>query len=188
MMLNRYRYTVTAQADRLTNLIGKQDSTLKELRSRLDEVNRRVTAGNSLLLSLVKTTRANWLLQLGQDLKTLMLKIMAVNLVTYAAVDKVHTSILDILRNLPTLHRPISNERFFYLEDEIGRVSIIPLDFITSWDALLAVLEVRCRGKPGLKKLLKKEYALQNRATGKDVNASQDWRVYFFPVYGSIWI
>lgn len=91
MKAELYRHTVKAQADRIATLFGKHDGTLKDLRSRLDEVNRRVTAGNNLLLKLVSSARTDWFMQLGHDLKTLMLKIMAVNLVTYAAVDKVQT-------------------------------------------------------------------------------------------------
>jgi hypothetical protein len=170
-----------AQNNTLVTLFDKQDSSLKELQSRLDEVNRRVTAGNNLLLALVRSTRANWLLQLGNDLKAVMFKIMAVNLVTYATVDRIQASVLDIQLVLPTLARPLSDQRIFYLEDAIGRVSTITLDFITSWDALLAVLEVRFQGKPGIKKVRKKEYVLQNRATGKDVNFTQDWETVFRP-------
>ncbi|RYN32497.1 hypothetical protein AA0117_g4279 [Alternaria alternata] len=170
-----------AHNNTLITLFDKQDSSVKHLQTRLDEVNRRVTAGNNLLSALVRSTRANWLLQLGHDLKALMLKIVAVNLVTYAAVDKIQASVLDIQLVLPTLTRPISDPRIFYLEDAIGRVSTITLDFITSWDALLAVLEVRFQGKPGIKKVLKKEYVLQNRATGKDVNAKQKWETVFRP-------
>ncbi|KAF7675609.1 hypothetical protein GT037_006328 [Alternaria burnsii] len=165
----------------LVALFDKQDSSIKGLQTRLDEVNRRVTTGNNLLSALVRSTRANWLLQLGHDLKALMLKIVAVNLATYAAVDKIQASVLDIQLVLPTLTRPISDPRIFYLEDAIGRVSTITLDFITSWDALLAVLEVRFQGKPGIKKVLKKEYVLQNRATGKDVNVTQKWDTVFRP-------
>ncbi|KAL1607942.1 hypothetical protein SLS60_002881 [Paraconiothyrium brasiliense] len=174
-------HTVKAQSDKVTDLLTRQENALKDLQARLSKVNRRVTAGNSLLLKLAKTARADWLMQLGHDLKALMLKIMAVNLVTYAAVDKIQKSVLNIEQNMPTLMRPITTERIFYLEDAIGRVSTITLDFITSWDALLAVLEVRFQGKPGLKKVLKKEYAIQNRATRKDVDVSQNWESTFLP-------
>lgn len=40
---------------------------------------------------------------------------------------------------------------------------------------------MRFQGKPGIKKVLKKEYVLQNRATGKDVNAKQKWETVFRP-------
>lgn len=151
------------------------------MQSRLDEVNRQVTSGNKILMTLVKTARTKWLLQLGQELKAIMIKIMVTNLVTFAAVDKLQASILELQRSLPTLERPLLNDRMCYLEDAIGRVSTIPLDFIVSWDAFLGVIESRFQGKQGENKVRKKEYALQNRATGKDVSIVEHWESVFLP-------
>lgn len=88
---------------------------------------------------------------------------------------------LNIEQSLPGLARSMLSERDFYLLDPLGRESRIALDFIISWTALIAVLEVRFKGMPGLKKVLKKEYAIQNRATGKDVDPSHHWEAAFLP-------
>jgi hypothetical protein len=112
-----------------------------------------------------------------------MLNTVVLNLAIYASVDKVHESILDLRRALPTL-TPLASplqERKFYLIDAIGRQSTITLDWIDSYDALTAVLQVRFQGKPGIKKILKNEYAIQNRATGKDMDASTPWESFFLP-------
>jgi hypothetical protein len=156
---------------------------LKEIRSRLDVADQRISAGSNLIIKLANTARKAWFLQLGNELKVLMFRTMALNLVIFASVDKVHNSILELRRALPTssLVTPLSHQRIFYLEDAIGRVSTITLDFITSYDALTAVLQVRFQGIPGSKKVLKKEYALQNRTTGKDVDASQRFEGVFLP-------
>jgi hypothetical protein len=120
---------------------------------------------------------------LGTELKNLMFRTMAMNLIIYASVDRVHTSIMDLSRTLTTvsLITPISHEQMFYLRDAIGRVSAITLSFITSYDALTAVLQVRFQGMPGQRKILKKEFALQNRATGQDVDVTQRWESAFLP-------
>jgi hypothetical protein len=188
------RHTVTAHADRLDSKIDslqqdnqcsfdRQDEKLKEIRSKLVEVNDRISAGNNLIVKLALAARKSWFLQLGNELKALMLKTMAMNLAIYASVDKVNTSLQDLRSALPTssLVTPLTHERVFYLEDAIGRVSTITLDFITSHDALKAVLRVRFQGMSGSKKVLKNEYALQNRATGKDVDNSQRWEGAFLP-------
>jgi hypothetical protein len=188
------RHTVKAQADRLDSRVedlqrdsqrsfDNQDDMLKEIRTRLDVVDRRISAGNSLIIKLATRARKTWFMELGNELKALMLRTMAMNLVIFASVDKVHTSVLELRRALPTssLVTPLSHERIFYLEDAIGRVSTITLDFITSYDALTAVLQVRFQGMPGSKKVLKKEYALQNRATGKDVDVTQRFEGVFLP-------
>jgi hypothetical protein len=156
---------------------------LKTIRTRLDEVDHRLSASNNLILKLAAQARKTWLLQLGNELKALMFRTMAMNLVIYASVDKVHNSIMDLSRTLTTLSpiTPVTHEQMFYLRDPLGRVSAITLSFITSYDALTAVLQVRFQGMPGQKKILRKEFALQNRATGRDVDVSQRWESTFLP-------
>jgi len=114
---------------------------------------------------------------MGNDLKALMQKIITVNLATYS-------SVLEIKRQLPAMNQlqvTLPSEPMFYLEDALGRVFPITLQFITCWDALHAVLEIHFRGMQGMKKVLKREYALQDRATKKDINLSQKWERVFLP-------
>jgi len=155
----------------------RHENMLKKIRHRLKEVDRRISEGNSIANKFAQHARLDWLNQLGQELKSLMSKIITVNLATY-------DSILEIKRALPPtnqlVHSPASGP-VFYFEDAIGRVTPITLEFITCWDAFHAVLEVRFRGIQGTKKVLKKEYALQNRATGRDIGFSQKWEMVFLP-------
>jgi hypothetical protein len=155
----------------------RHENMLKKIRHRLKEVDRRISEGNSIANKFAQHARLDWLNQLGQELKSLMNKIITVNLATY-------DSILEIKRALPPtnqlVHSPASGP-VFYFEDAIGRVTPITLEFITCWDAFHAVLEVRFRGIQGTKKVLKKEYALQNRATGRDIGFSQKWEMVFLP-------
>jgi hypothetical protein len=67
------------------------------------------------------------------------------------------------------------------LEDALGRVCPFHTDFITSWDSFDAVLRVRFRDLPGYDKILRKEYVLQDHATGEDLDRSQNWKTSFFP-------
>ncbi|KAF1830461.1 hypothetical protein BDW02DRAFT_465783, partial [Decorospora gaudefroyi] len=73
-------HTVKAQGDRLdariqslqqdyTLAFDRQDDLLKEIRSRLDEVDSRISASSSLIIKAVKKARKTWFLQLGQELK-----------------------------------------------------------------------------------------------------------------------
>jgi hypothetical protein len=155
----------------------KRDKTLKEIRYRLKEVDRRISEGNSIANKFAKHARLEWLKQLGQELKSMMSNIITVNLATYYAI-------LEVKGALPPtnqiFHSPASGP-VFYFEDAIGRVTPITLEFITCWDAFHAVLEVRFQGIQGTKKVMKKEYALQNRATGKDIGFSQKWEMVFLP-------
>jgi hypothetical protein len=160
-----------------------QDDMLKQIHTRLHEVDQRISAGNSLIIRLATNARKTWLLKLGNELKALMLNTVAINLAIYASVDKVHESVLDLRQLLPSLTpiSPVLQERKFYLVDAIGRPSTITLDWIDSYDALTAVLQVRFKGKTGEKKILRKEYAIQNRATGRDMDISIPWESFFLP-------
>jgi hypothetical protein len=73
-------------------------------------------------------------------------------------------------------------EEPFILEDPIGRPAPVHLQFITSWDAFNAVLEIRFRSVQGHRKIVQKEYGLQEEVTGREINQSgqacyQRWRV-----------
>lgn len=149
---------------------------LDEIQHRLKDVNRRISAGESSLTRFLQD-RFEWLGQMGNDLKALMQKIITVNLATY-------NSVLEIKRQLPTVNQlqaAVPSEPMFYLEDALGRVFPITLQFITCWDALHAVLEIQFRGMQGMKKVLKREYALQDRATKKDIDLSHKWERIFLP-------
>lgn len=114
---------------------------------------------------------------MGNELKALMQKIIMINLATYSAVH-------EIQRQLPAMNQlqaAVPSEPMFYLEDALGRVFPITLQFITCWDALHAVLEINFRGLQGMKKVLKREFALQDRGTKKDIDLSQKWERVFLP-------
>lgn len=190
-----HRHTIEAQTNRLDSHLEsiqqesqqssqRHDDVLNEIQSRLDKVDRRVLAGNNLIHKMVMKARKTWFLQLGQELKALLLQTVAMNLVIYTSVEMIQSSILDLRQALPTstsLTTPLSHERVFYLKDAIGRVSTIPLNFITSYEAFTALLKVRFTNMPGFKKTMNWEYTLQNRATGKDVDIVQHWDSVFLP-------
>jgi hypothetical protein len=160
----------------------QHDTLLNDIRTRLDEVNKRISASGSLMVEAVQKARQTWFLQLGRELKALLFKTLAMNFVIYRAVDKTHASILDLQQALyasSQLVTPLTHERIFYLRDAIGRESSITMNFISSYDALVAVLQIRFRDKPGLKKIMKNEFAIENRATGRDMDRSKPWESFF---------
>lgn len=67
------------------------------------------------------------------------------------------------------------------LEDALGRIAPVHLQFVTSWDAFDAILEIRFRGFQGHKKIAQGHYGLQDRATGKEVEQSRAWQRAFLP-------
>jgi hypothetical protein len=154
--------------------LDNQDSVLDKVCNRLEENNRLLSAGNATARKLLNSLRLKWLKQLGLELKALMRKIIIINFATYRAV-------IAIQEGLPThLERSMIQEPFI-LEDAIGRIAPVHLQFIDSWDAFDAVLELRFRGMHGFAKVRRKEYTLQERATGKEIHRCRHWNSSFLP-------
>lgn len=103
-----------------------------------------------------------------------MRRIFAINIATYKAV-------MDIQRGLPShLERCLIQEPFI-LEDAIGRITPVHLQFINSWDAFDAVLELRFRGVQGYERVRNRQYILQEHSTRRDISRSRIWEAAFLP-------
>ncbi|KAH4208388.1 hypothetical protein HBH70_183360 [Parastagonospora nodorum] len=152
----------------------KQDTILKSINDRLDDTNRLIACGSLVTANIAEALRLDWLRQLGTELKVFMRRIIAMNIATYHAV-------ISIQAALPSrLERSLIEEPFV-LEDAIGRIAPVHLQFVTSWDAFNAVLEIRFRDMQGSKKVKQKQYGLQDRATKRDIHQSQSWERAFLP-------
>ncbi|KAF2029450.1 hypothetical protein EK21DRAFT_28594, partial [Setomelanomma holmii] len=133
-------------------------AVLTDICHRIDMANDGINAGNSLLGKVSDALRLDWLRQLGSELKELMRRAIAMNFATYHAV-------ISIQKALPSrLERGLIEEPFV-LEDPIGRIAPVHLQFVTSWDAFDAVLEIRFRSLQGHRKLRQKKYVIQENAT-----------------------
>ncbi|EAT78354.1 hypothetical protein SNOG_14117 [Parastagonospora nodorum SN15] len=171
--------TAKKAVDRCRNLLDesnarKQDAILKSINDRLDDTNRLIACGSLVTANIAEALRLDWLRQLGTELKVFMRRIIAMNIATYHAV-------ISIQAALPSrLERSLIEEPFV-LEDAIGRIAPVHLQFVTSWDAFNAVLEIRFRDMQGSKKVKQKQYGLQDRATKRDIHQSQSWERAFLP-------
>lgn len=67
----------------------------------------------------------------------------------------------------------------FILEDAIGRVTPVHLQFVNSWEAFDAILEARFRGIQGLRKIQSKHFTLQEKKTGREVSREWNWEGAF---------
>lgn len=103
-----------------------------------------------------------------------MSKIILINIATYKAV-------LSLQNMLPSqLERTLIGEPFV-LEDAIGRISPVHLQFISSWSALEAVLGTRFRGIQGHDKVQSGQYVLQEHNTGLEISRERNWEGAFLP-------
>lgn len=115
-----------------------------------------------------------WPQTLGAELKSFMGSIIFVN-------SAILRNLLELRASLPGhLERALIEEPFM-LEDAVGRLTPVHLQFINSWAAFDGVIEERFRNYPGHKKILSKEYVLQEHRTKKDISRNRPWEGTFLP-------
>jgi hypothetical protein len=103
-----------------------------------------------------------------------MRRIFIINIATYRAV-------IDIQSGLPSrLERSLYEEPFI-LEDAIGRIAPVHMQFISSWEMFDSVLELRFRDIQGYKKVQNKEYVFQENSTRREIDRSRPWVASFLP-------
>ncbi|KAJ4305461.1 hypothetical protein N0V90_000992 [Kalmusia sp. IMI 367209] len=151
-----------------------QHALLLEVKDRISNATQQITNGNTALSKITDALRLDWLRQLGSDLKSLLRKVIATNIVTYHAIVSIQTVLSS------RLERTLIEEPFI-LEDPIGRIAPVHLQFVTSWDAFNAVLEIRFRNRQGFKKIKDKQYGLQEKATRREIDQSRPWQRSFLP-------
>lgn len=114
----------------------QQQLLLEDVKGKLEESNKQVRAGNAVTLIILEALRLDWIRQLGNELKSFMRKIYVINVATYKAI-------IDIRRCLPShLERSLYQEAFI-LEDAVGRIAPVHMQFFSSWEAFDSVLESR---------------------------------------------
>jgi hypothetical protein len=153
---------------------SSQHALLSDIQGRIEDANDGINAANSVLGKVTDVLRLDWLRQLGSELKGLLHRSIAINIATYQAV-------IGNQSPLPSqLERGLLEEPMI-LEDAIGRKAPVHLQFVTSWEALESILEVRFRHIQGHKKIIQKQYGLQDGATKREVERSRAWQSAFLP-------
>jgi hypothetical protein len=158
--------------DATENHLQAQHGALSKISGKVTQTNAQVARANTLSDQISKG-----LAKIGDlctQAKSTMSKILFVNMATYKMV-------LALKASLPChLERSLFNESFV-LEDAIGRISPVHLQFITSWEALDAVLETRFRGLQGHDKVRGGHWILQDHATGREISRRRNWEGAFLP-------
>lgn len=138
------------------------------------EVAKHTESTSATATRILEALKLDWLRNLGQDLKGFMRKIFIINVAIYQAV-------LDIRGRLPShLDRCLDQEPFI-LEDGIGRIAPVHMQFISSWEAFDSVLELRFRGMQGYNLVQDKRYVMQEQATRREVDRTRAWECSFLP-------
>jgi hypothetical protein len=165
-------------SSRLTASEAKIEEELKKQSEALGEVSARLSESRTLLYSVSSriTTgfRFEWFRKLGAEMKTMMFKIFRTNIAIYDTV-------LAIQRTLPSHLERTFIEEPFILNDAIGRVSPVHMQFISSWDAFDAVLQWRFKNVQGYKKVQNKDYVFHDQISKREISRKRPWDGAFRP-------
>jgi len=150
----------------LETLSKEQKPLLEDVRNRVDENTRQIRTGNAIGIKFFEAFRLDWIRTLLEEIKTEIRNSFATNLATY-------TAIMDIRGRLPSqLERSLCQEPFI-LEDSIGRLAPVHMQFINSWEAFDSVLELRFLDMQGFQIVRNRRYVIQAKATGREINRSR---------------
>ena len=152
----------------------EQTKLLHEINDRLQSKDLTISSQDAAAVSTLESQRWRWLTQLCTELKNLMQKIFRLNVKTYTSVLRIESIITSHLEKT-LLQEP------FILEDAIRRLAPVHMQFITSWQAFDAVLELRFQNFPGERKIKRKEFVLQDHATTCEIDRSYPWEGSFMP-------
>jgi hypothetical protein len=163
----------TAEAQYETNNQHHQEST--EIRSIARENNDLLHTQADLILAITRMVANPAPQQMTQDLQAIMLKVVETNMKVYQIVLDMQSAIQN---QLPA---QIDRQQPVYFEDAHGRIAPFHIEFINSLEAFQAVMEVRFRHVPGLKKFQRGQYILQDPLSKKTLDLQGPWESVFLP-------
>ena len=149
-----------------------QEGVLNQILSRVNETVSLSKCANATMRkasSLVRGAPIRSFQRLCSTLITMVSRLQKTSLETYQVT-------LSIRSQLPGLTAQCRlNETPSILVDCLGRRTPLPLQFINSWAAFEAVLEVRFQSQHGHQKVLDRQYVLQDSKRALDLERDRPW-------------
>lgn len=152
--------------------LAAQEAALDTLRGEIQNNSALASSMTSILRTM--SQQFSRFTNLLVSVKSMVSQGCRLNLATYRTVVSIQQS-LNPLMDRTLIQTP------FVLEDPLGRVAPVHLQFITSWNAFYAVLAARFEGLPGHNKIERREFVLQERATSREISGEQPWEIAFRP-------
>jgi hypothetical protein len=129
-----------------------------------------------LIVTISRTVTAISTQQETHDLQSIVNKVLETNMRIFAMVVEMQ----KLLQN--ELPPQVDRQQPVYFEDALGRIAPFHVEFICSFEAFQAVLEVRFRDVPGLKKVQNFEYAMQDSRSKTAMDfRKKPWTSLFLP-------
>ncbi|KAJ4301366.1 hypothetical protein N0V90_003458 [Kalmusia sp. IMI 367209] len=168
----------TFQADRTTQYHEASEAHHQEgheARTLVKKNNEILNTQADLILTISRTVAHCSTQQQSKNLSEIMLKVLETNM-------KIYQLVLDT-QKVQQAHMPqqIDRQQPIYFEDAHGRLSAFHIEFINCFEAFQAVMEIRFRHVPGLKKIQKNQYLIQEPSTKRRLNLQGPWESVFLP-------
>jgi hypothetical protein len=103
-----------------------------------------------------------------------MLKVLNTNI-------KIYEMVLDMQKLQFQLPAQVDRQQPVCFEDAHGRIAPFHVEFINSFEAFQAVMEVRFRHVPGLKKVQNIQYAIHESTSKRKIDLTAPWESVFLP-------
>ncbi|KAI1378816.1 hypothetical protein F4677DRAFT_380686 [Hypoxylon crocopeplum] len=171
----RSKEAISAASKKADDCLARCNKGIQKVHKRTKKNTKLISQGNGLVRRLAD--RFEWMSRFGCDIKRLLSGVVAGNNAIYAEILCLRNCVATFTSRVP---RSISEEPFLF-EDACGHVAPIHLTYITTWHAFQAVLESRFQDRPGLENIQRKEYSLQEEATGREIARSGDIRQDVLP-------
>lgn len=182
LTINTLLTTIHLSATALqTELAKSYQLETKEHRKVTDEAQSLVKRNHDLLntqADLILTISRNVTTcsthQQTEELRLIMLKVLATNM-------KIYQMVLDIQKLQFQVPAQVDRQLPISFEDAHGRIAPFHIEFINSFEAFQAVMEVRFRYVPGLKKVRNIEYAIHESSSKRKLDLTAPWDSIFLP-------
>jgi hypothetical protein len=110
----------------------------------------------------------------AEELQSIMLKVLNTNI-------KIYEMVLDMQKLQFQLPAQVDRQQPVCFEDAHGRIAPFHVEFINSFEAFQAVMEVRFRHVPGLKKVQNIQYAIHESTSKRKIDLTAPWESVFLP-------
>ncbi|KAF1957422.1 hypothetical protein CC80DRAFT_592691 [Byssothecium circinans] len=129
-----------------------------------------------LIVAISQTVTAIAAQQQTCDLQSIMRTVLETNM-------KIYGMVLEMQKHLQIRLPPqVERQQPVHFEDALGRISPFHVEFICSFEAFQAVLEVRFRDVHGFKKVKNMEYAMQDSKSKRAMDfRRKPWTSLFLP-------
>ncbi|KFY99878.1 hypothetical protein V498_00445 [Pseudogymnoascus sp. VKM F-4517 (FW-2822)] len=175
--INMQRITTDDINSKIDALEEKIDSNADAEAGSATKLRKHVEEGNNQLVVAVKGVqeelRLGWLGNCLSELKEMVSQIFITTGTTFSATQRIETILLSRAQKALV--------RTFTFEDALGRITQWDLVYISSWDALDAMIEVCFRDLPGHEKVARKEYVFQDERTNREIKRSTPWSGALLP-------